>query len=453
MSAHSLDSLSPVSEAKSTERPFSRNFFDEINAVQRGIYFKVLTGGVFSVILAIFAVFSIYWGSLWKTPVQNLDGWVIDFDGGLVGQTVVQALISEQVSSSGLVTWNSVPSSQFPGGLNELATAIREEKTFVAVAINPGSSARLQASIATPNASYNGSEAITIVGNEARNENAYRLFILPSAEATLAAVAQQFAVQIVRQVASTSSNLTTLLTTSPQTIVSPISYTSYNVAPFAQPVATAVTFVGLIYQLILSFFVVMLCNAARDAAKLNQNLTLRSLIITRLVSCFVAYFFVSLFYALLSLAFQLDFSRKFGHSGFLVFWMLNWVGMLAVGLALESLMALLTVRFLPFFMILWVIVNVSVCIFPIEMLPVVFRYGYAMPFYNVSRAVRCIVFGTKNTELMDSSTVGLNFGILIAWAAISCITLPLIQWFVRRRDIAQADAMKALFDTEKSEAH
>lgn len=37
-----------------------------------------------------------------------------------------------------------------------------------------------------------------------------------------------------------------------------------------------------------------------------------------------------LFYALLSLAFQLDFTRKFGHAGFLIFWMLNWAGMLSV---------------------------------------------------------------------------------------------------------------------------
>ncbi|KAG6834637.1 hypothetical protein H0H93_008453, partial [Arthromyces matolae] len=75
--------------------------------------------------------------------------------------------------------------------------------------------------------------------------------------------------------------------------------------------------------------------------------------------------------------------------------------------------------------------NVSVCIYPIDVLPVVFRYGYAAPFYNVSRAVRTIIFGTKNQ-------VGMNFGILLVWAAISCITLPLFTWFARRRDVAQA---------------
>lgn len=33
---------------------------------------------------------------------------------------------------------------------------------------------------------------------------------------------------------------------------------------------------------------------------------------------------------------------------------------------------------------------------PIEVLPRIFRYGYAMQFYNVSGAVRTILFGTKN---------------------------------------------------------
>jgi hypothetical protein len=29
------------------------------------------------VIVLIFAVFPLYWGSLWKTPVAQVDGWVV----------------------------------------------------------------------------------------------------------------------------------------------------------------------------------------------------------------------------------------------------------------------------------------------------------------------------------------------------------------------------------------
>ena len=38
--------------------------------------------------------------------------------------------------------------------------------------VNPGSSARLSAALASPNSSYDGSEAITAYAEEARNENA-----------------------------------------------------------------------------------------------------------------------------------------------------------------------------------------------------------------------------------------------------------------------------------------
>jgi Protein of unknown function (DUF3533) len=127
--------------------------------------------------------------------------------------------------------------------------------------------------------------------------------------------------------------------------------------------------------------------------------------------------------------------------------MLNWVGMLSVyvdysppcpkqpltyyphtsGLALESLITLLTVKFIPFFMILWIIgealtyfaymtaiitspaVNVSIPIFPIEVLPLVFRYGYATPFYNISHAMRCILFGTKNTRSSHVHSPNIRF--------------------------------------------
>jgi len=124
--------------------------------------------------------------------------------------------------------------------------------------------------------------------------------------------------------------------------------------------------------------------------------------------------------------------------------MLNYCGILAVGMALEAMITLLSIQFVPFFMLTWIIgephntrtltpgsqphlVNVSVCVFPIEIMPSIYRYGKAAPFYNVSRAMRTIIFGTKNV-------VGHSFGILIVWIAISCITMPLIQIWARRRE-------------------
>ncbi|KAJ3753495.1 hypothetical protein EV361DRAFT_794479 [Lentinula raphanica] len=408
--------------------PFSASFTDSNLKVARGIYFKTLIGGSVGLIVAMFAIFSIYWGALWKTPDHPLDGWIVDFDQSTVGNVVVQAL--EASSASGKVTWSQVPSSNFPGGPSEVGNDVVEQKTWIAVVVNANATSNLQSAVASTDSSYNGSAAITVYGNQARSENGYNSVLSPTVQAVLISTAAKFAQTYATELASSSSNITNLLVNAPQIVTQPISFTINDLKPFDIPVATAMTYVGLIYTLILSFFIVNISLSARLMSGLETHLTTASIIRVRLCSSFITYFFLSLFYSLLSRAFQVDFSRKFGAAGFVIFWMLNWAGMLAVGLALEAMLTLLTMKGVPFFMILLIISNVSVCFMPIEVLPRIYRYGYAFPFYNISCAVRTILFGTKNN-------LGLNFGVLIAWTAISCVTLPLFQWFMRRRHISE----------------
>ena len=51
-----------------------------------------------------------------------------------------------------------------------------------------------------------------------------------------------------------------------------------------------------------------------------------------------------------------------------------------------------------------------------------------MPFYNVGRTIRTIIFNTKNE-------IGMNLGILIAWTVLSMITISLATWAYRRKDV------------------
>ena len=69
------------------------------------------------------------------------------------------------------------------------------------------------------------------------------------------------------------------------------------------------------------------------------------------------------------------------------------------------------------------IANVSVCAFPIEVLPHFYRYGYAMPFYNVSRAMRTIVFGTKNRGVLTIghlSRIAIDGSVWCSWVLFRC---------------------------------
>ncbi|KAG5636443.1 hypothetical protein H0H81_008033 [Sphagnurus paluster] len=153
-----------------SEKPFSGGFFDKSVAEFRKRYMKILLGGTLSLIVAILGVLSIFWGSIWKIP-GTVPGWVVDFDGGLIGQTVSQTLTSTEVSRQSKVTWTVVSPSQF-ASLSDLTGALVEQKAWAAIAIHAGSTDRLQASYASPNASYDGTSAITFYGVEARNENA-----------------------------------------------------------------------------------------------------------------------------------------------------------------------------------------------------------------------------------------------------------------------------------------
>ncbi|KAF9523174.1 hypothetical protein CPB83DRAFT_898993 [Crepidotus variabilis] len=387
---------------------FSKYFWDrgdpELERA-RAIYFRAYFVGLGAIIVTIFVVFSIYWGSLWHVPDHALQGWVIDFDGGDIGQAVTDGLINTR---SWTVHWKPMAASRFPNGHQDIIDAIiDQETTWVAITINSGASSTLQDALYNPSPTYNSSAAISVYAAEARNENAFRNIIRPAVQATLDLIKTKYAIKAASDLASAANgtvaenptiNISTLLAVSPEVIVSPIGYTIVNLIPFNQPVASAVVFVGLIYLLILSFYIVMIAHGAREASGVNRILTTKSLISLRMTSSALGYLLLSFFYSLLNLAFKLNVSHKYGRAGFLVFWMLQYIGMLSVGLALESLITILTARWIPFFMILWIIVDVSVCIFPLDVLPRIYNYGYAAPFYNISKSVRSVVFGTKNTR-------------------------------------------------------
>lgn len=109
--------------------------------------------------------------------------------------------------------------------------------------------------------------------------------------------------------------------------------------------------------------------------------------------------------------------------------------------------------------------NSSVGGYPLEMLPKFYHYGYGVPYYNITRIVRTIVFGTRNSRtcsflfssfvswrflcllLIVSCTVGLNFGVLLAWVLIGMLNMTAVQWYVRRQDIMALRKASAVKET------
>ena len=49
------------------------------------------------------------------------------------------------------------------------------------------------------------------------------------------------------------------------------------------------------------------------------------------------------------------FCFSYGSAGFVIYWMMTWMAMSALGGAVESLITIMTPRFLPLFLLLWII--------------------------------------------------------------------------------------------------
>ncbi|KAG1881436.1 hypothetical protein C8R48DRAFT_586993 [Suillus tomentosus] len=398
------------------DKPFSHGLFDNdpaTSAARKG-WLKISIFGVLVLFIMIWGVLPIYWAALGRSynNVHNLSGYVVDFDGGEIGQAVTQAF--KNITGSQQMSWLILDAAQFPGGPDEVTQALLDHRCWAAVTVNPQASTNLNASINAANASYNTTQAVTAYLTSGRNENIYDM--LQQVISILTNISHTFSLSFSQLLAS-RSDISTLLQTAPILVIQPLAFTINDLRPFNVPVASAVDYVGLIYLLILAFVLTNQLLAARVESGFEKRLRLRPLILIRLLWPVTLYFFVSLMYSLLSLAFGVPFGRKFGHAGFVIYWMMSWCSMSAFN---DEATHILTT-------------NVSVAFYPIEVLPAVFRYGFAMPFYNVSSTARAIIFDTKNQ-------IGLNFGVQFSWILISCITLPIFQWLVRRRQIKAWEA-------------
>lgn len=154
---------------------------------------------------------------------------------------------------------------------------------------------------------------------------------------------------------------------------------------------------------------------------------------------------LSLAYSLISLAFQINFTNSnpvtsetavvpttdgysnapaYGNGSFPVYWMLNFFGMIALGLACENVAMIVGQPWTGLWLIFWVITNVSTSFYDIEIEPGFYKWGYAWPLFWVVKGSRQILFDLH-------STIGLDFGVLIAWGAVNSIVFPFACYFMR----------------------
>ncbi|KAJ9605459.1 hypothetical protein H2200_010116 [Cladophialophora chaetospira] len=422
---------------------------------------------------AILALLSIFWGAFLhvRNNLGSLVVWVVDFDGQVapydngtpfVGPMVTKMAESLIETETPHVGFGVLPAEYFDYDPIRVRSLIYQQKAWAAVMVMPNATALLRAAVSTGNSSYDPKEACQIVYVEARDTTAIDTYIMPELYAFQTAVISAVGTAWSKSVLQENLTTTQLsnIQKAPQAIAPAIGFTSVNLRPFGPPQVTPAVSTGLIYLIIVAFFSFSFFMPTHghfvDQLEGHRRIYFGHLFIWKYFSTLGAYFFMSLSYSLVSLFMLVPFSRgpaspiepatnpsAYGHASFVVYWMVNFLGMCALGFACENVAMLLGNPWTALWLIFWVITNVCTAFYPIELAPAFYYYGYAWPLHNVVEASRRILFDTH-------SRIGLNIGVLVTWWAVNTAFFPVCAWWFRQTTLKKRHK-RDLFHRAKGE--
>ncbi|KAG8854906.1 hypothetical protein FRB96_007306 [Tulasnella sp. 330] len=412
---------------------YQNGFWSPVIAKHRKEYAKTMIPMLGLVIVVMWLILPTYWGSFGEATeyIPNLKGYLVNRDGdGALGQTMIQSLMNNTaglgVAPHAHLTWIVVDGSTLTD--EQVIRQVLDEKVWTAVVVSTGATQTLINARDIGDATYNASLAITHWYNQARNDNVANAYIVPYTAALLERTLTTFNAQFTGQyLTSAATNATAISTISraPVTVSRPFWYTQSNLRPFTKTVSTAMLLVGNINITILSFILTVAHDGARRV--IHPYLRFRAYIGLRIIAPLIIYIPVSFNYAMISLPFHVTFGANYA-GGFFIFWLFVYMCMAALGLSIEAMITILTPRYAPLFLVFLIVYNVSTSTLPIILQPRFYRFGYGFPIYNLTTATRTIIFNTH-------SHLGKNAGIILAWAALSCITIPLFTWWTRRAEV------------------
>lgn len=382
--------------AAGDRQPFEHNFWDPLLKNERMGYLKPIGITVVMMMVVVWTCFPLYWGSLWKEAnlSPNLKVLVVNRDPGQIGTSVVNALLNSNNGPRPHPTYVEMSSEMYPTYESVQDAVEPNQEYWGAVRIMENATQKLDQARSSGDQSWAPNEVVTLIVGTARNYAVVPSVVINPTQHVLQEVLAQLGANLTSSFLSSSAGNAGMLSAAsraPQTISNPIGLGVEELRPWDHPVAIAPTFVGLIYMVILTFQITMASFGTRQPVQ--KYLTLGSLIRMRILTPVLAYIPISLMFSLLNIAFKLPYGRNYSYGGgFMAWWCVTYTGMLVMGLVLESVITLIGPKFVGFFLILFIIANVSVANFPIELSPSFFKYGYMMPFYNLRLIYLNILF-------------------------------------------------------------
>ncbi|THX68209.1 hypothetical protein D6D05_09509 [Aureobasidium pullulans] len=322
---------------------------------------------------------SYLFGSLFKSEhrVHNLNILAVDYDGGVIGKSLQGAIT--QLKADTFPTFDIESSSKYPE-VEDIVQAVRRGDHWAAVFTHAGASERLAAALGGGDAAaaYDPTNTITYVWNQVRYP-AVEDATIKSSMSQLVAVAR-----IAYNHMNGTGALQALNKNDPaalQAFLNPIQGGDINIMPTTQGTRVLYNTVAMVMPIIMQFFFLMAINGVSAEFNLYSHLPMLNNGIIRLVLSLSYTFVGSLCWAGYIWAFREDWSVGAGQ--FFCTWIIIWLFMHINFAVIDVATGFIPMKFLPFFVLTWVILNVTSTIWPFELAPGFYRWGYALPAHEV----------------------------------------------------------------------
>ena len=396
--------------------------------------------------------------------VVDFDRQVSPYQGGdaIVGPAIVQATESMARSDAPHLGFITMPPSMFNNDPIAVRKAVYDFKAYAAIIINANATALLQQAVKQGNTTYDPKGAAQIIYISARDQNTVPTYVVPVLTALEMEVTSQFGASWTKSLLQNDTIPRTNLVAAPQALSPAIGFTTFDLRPFGPANVTPAVSIGLIYLIIIAFFsftFFLPIHLKFLSPRGHPPLHFYHLIVWRWLATTGAYFFLSLGYSFIALAFQVPFSNgpaspvepainptAYGKGTFVVYWMINFLGMSALGLACENVaMALgnpvstprhslpsikhtleVVIRRRCFYLfrcwiipinvqlarqnclykgtltsseqqwtamwlVFWVVSNVATGFYNLDLSPAFYRWGYAWPLHNSKQAISSFI--------------------------------------------------------------
>ncbi|BGP39168.1 hypothetical protein JCM10450v2_003122 [Rhodotorula kratochvilovae] len=455
--AHSDGSTLHEGRSAHSHGPRQVSLWDDTLREARTAFLKSAALGIALTTLCMFCVLPIYWGSYFRMPqnLYRLTVGLIDLDSpgaAATGRTPVlgPALTSapSRITYEYRLGYQVLDSTPFdiseatggaPRGLDVhkwASEAVLNEDHFAVIIANANAttaavSAFEQLIGGTQAVSYAGQGALSLYYSEGRNFETMDQWVVPDVTRVINdyivnSAASSLVAQLAPRLGALSdAEYSAVNQTALSSILArPFSQATWNLRPVDQFAGIPATTVGMLYLLVFTYFVSLFSSIARQP--IENKLRLPDLLALRILVPVVQYIFISLWISLVTLAFKVSFERFFGAGGFPLFWLSNFLAQWGAGMPMEIALSFLGPKYTAFFLILWIILNVSVVFYDLANIDHFYSYGFITPIYQAVQNGKTIIFGTKRR-------FGQYYGIEVAWALGGTVALAAVVVFQRRK--------------------